>query len=274
MDEIIKGLKEFFSQATADFALKIIGAVAMLFLGFFLIKRAMRLFEKSTGKSKLDKSLISFLSSLLSILLKTILVIIIATYLGVPQTSFIAILSSAGLAIGLALQGSLGNFAGGLMLLLFKPFHVGDYIKTSVCDGTVVSMNIMYTQLDTPDRKRVMVPNSVLSNNVLTNFSYNPTRRIDIPLTVESQADVEVVKALMLKVANDHPLVLKDPEPTARMGAFDGALPIYTLRCFGNTADFWTITFDLFEGMKTAFEQAGIDLPPPLQAVTLERKAE
>lgn len=271
MNEVLKSLKEFFSQATADFALKILGAVVMLFVGFFLIKRAMRLFEKSTEKSKLDKSLVSFLSSLLSILLKTLLVIIIATYLGVPNTSFVAILGSVGLAIGLALQGSLGNFAGGLMLLLFKPFRVGDYISTDSCAGSVVGMNIMYTQLDTFDKKRVVVPNSSLSNAVLTNFSANPTRRIDIPLTVEAEADVEVVKALILRVANAHPLVLKDPEPTARMGGFDGALPIYTLRCWGKTGDFWTITFDLYEAMKTAFEQAGIELPPPLRAVTVEK---
>lgn len=267
----IQGVKKFFSEATADMALSIVGALALLLAGRFIIKRAMRLFDHYTTKSKLDQGLISFLSSLISITLHTILIISIATSLGVPSTSFIAILSSVGLAVGLALQGSLGNFAGGLMLLLFHPFRVGDYIKAGDVEGTVASMNVMYTQLTTFDRKKIILPNSSLSNGVVTNFSAYETRRVDIPFMLAYDTDIAQAKALMERTALAHPLVLPDPAPAARMGAMQGGLLSFTLRVWCRTPDYWTVTFDLTEGLKQAFDHQGIEAPPP-QSVTMLRE--
>lgn len=264
MQDIWKNIEGFFTQALADKALSILLAVVMLLAGFALIRWLIRLFDRYMGKSKLDKGITSFLSSLLSILLKFILIISVAAYLGVPSTSFIAILSSVGLAIGLALQGSLGNFAGGLMLLWFHPFRVGDYIKSSDAEGTVASMNIMYTQLNTYDGKMVVVPNSKLSNDVVTNFSTHPNRRVDIAYTVSDEAKVEEVRALMEGVAAAHPMVHQSPAPEARLGDFDSGRPVYTLRCWCDNANFWTVLFDLTEQLKAAFEKAGIDVPPPV----------
>lgn len=267
MSESIKSITGFLSQATADTILRILGAAVIMFAGFFIIRHIMRWLEKSMARSKLDQALLSFSNSLISILLKAILIISVATYLGVPSTSFIALLSTLGLAVGLALQGSLGNFAGGLMLLLFHPFRVGDYIKCDAVEGSVVSMNIMYTQLATFDKKKVIIPNSALSNGVVTNFSAFETRRVDLSFILPPQADIETVKALMNAQAAGHPLVLDSPAPDARMGDIRGGQLVFTLRCWCKTADFWTVTFDLNEGIKQAFDQAGLHMPPPQNAV-------
>jgi len=263
MDDMLQSILTFFSAATADIALKILGAAAMFTLGWFLIKHMIRLFDRYSNHKKLEPGVMSFLSSLLKILLRTILFIMVATYLGVPNTSFIAILSSFGLAVGLALQGSFGNFAGGLMLLSFKPFRVGDYIKSMDVEGTVTSISILYTQLNTFDNKRVIIPNSSLSNGVVTNFSAMPNRRVDITFNISADSSIQQVKDLMLKLANEHPLILKDPQPTARMAGMSGGMMVFTLRVWAKTADFWPVTFDMNEEIKVAFDQAGISIPPP-----------
>jgi small conductance mechanosensitive channel len=269
LDSIIDNVIGFFSKATADAALRILGAVIMVAVGLFIIKHLMRLFDRYTGNKKIDQGVMSFLSSLLKITLRVILFIMAATYLGVPNTSFIAILSSIGLAVGLGLQGSLGNFAGGLMLLIFHPFHVGDYIQAGDVAGTVLGINILYTQMKTPDNKLVIVPNSTLSNGVVTNFSAMETRRVDISFTVGADSDIEAVKRLMAHAASEHPLVLEDPEPAARMGGMTGGLMNFTLRCWAKTPDFWAVTFDLNERLKNDFDREHIHLPPPQSKVQI-----
>lgn len=271
MQDFFKNVSSFFSQATGDSILRIAGSILMLMAGFFLIKHFMHWFDRSMEKSKLDQALLSFLGSLISISLKAILIITVATYLGVPSTSFIALLSTLGLAIGLALQGSLGNFAGGLMLLFFHPFRVGDYIKSADFEGTVVSMNVMYTQLATFDRKKVVVPNSALSNGVVTNFSAFDSRRVDVNIRLTSAADVEEVNALMKQVAAGHRLVLATPAPDARMDSLSGGLLSFTLRAWCKTADFWPVTYDLNEGVKQALDRAGLHVAPPLSGVQMLR---
>ncbi len=269
MDSIIDNVIGFFSKATADAALRILGAVIMVAAGLFIIKHLMRLFDRYTGNKKIDQGVMSFLSSLLKITLRVILFIMAATYLGVPNTSFIAILSSIGLAVGLGLQGSLGNFAGGLMLLIFHPFHVGDYIQAGDVAGTVLGINILYTQMKTPDNKLVIVPNSTLSNGVVTNFSAMQSRRVDISFTVGADSDIEAVKRLMAHAAREHPLVLEDPEPAARMGGMTSGLMNFTLRCWAKTPDFWTVTFDLNERLKNDFDREHIHLSPPQSKVQI-----
>ena len=266
---MVSGILSFFSQATADAALRIVGAAAMVTGGWFVIKHVMRLFDRYSSSKKLDQGVMSFLSSLLKIVLRAVLFIMAATYLGVPNTSFIAILSSVGLAVSLALQGSLGNFAGGLMLLTFHPFRVGDYIQTDQAAGTVTSINILYTQLNTFDNKLVIVPNSVLSNGVVTNYSALATRRVDISFTVGADSDTETVKRLMTRAAEEHPLVLDEPRPEARMSGMVSGLMNFTLRCWVKTPDFWAVTYDLNEGLKHDFDQAKIHLPPPQSKVQI-----
>lgn len=269
MDQVVKDFVSFFSKVTADAALRLLGAAIMVVLGWVLINYVMRLFDRYTGNRKVDQGVMSFLSSLLKIVLRVVLFIIAATYLGVPNTSFIAILSSVGLAVGLALQGSLGNFAGGLMLLTFHPFRVGDYIQAGEVAGTVLSINVLYTQLNTFDNKLVIVPNSTLSNGVVTNFSAMETRRVDISFTVGADSDIDLVKGLMRQAAQEHELVMDNPEPAARMGGMTNGLMNFTLRCWVKTADFWTVTFDLNERLKKDFDREDIHLPPPQSKVQI-----
>lgn len=263
ISNMLEGVRAFFTEATADMALRLLGAVATLLIGLFVVKRLVRLFERLTKNSKLDRGVLSFFGSLISITLKAVLIIIVATSLGVPSTSFIAILSSVGLAVGLALQGSLGNFAGGLMLLTFHPFRVGDYISTPDADGTVASVSIMYTTLTTFDGKKVVLPNSTLSNGVVTNFSAHPQRRADVSFALAWDTDVDRAKGIMLAAAQEHPLVLQAPEPTARMGSSQEGRLHFTLRAWCKTPDYWTVVFDLNETLKRAFDRAGISVPPP-----------
>ena len=269
MEDMVSGILSFFSQATADAALRIVGAAAMVTGGWFVIKHVMRLFDRYSSSKKLDQGVMSFLSSLLKIVLRAVLFIMAATYLGVPNTSFIAILSSVGLAVSLGLQGSLGNFAGGLMLLTFHPFRVGDYIQTDQAAGTVTSINILYTQLNTFDNKLVIVPNSVLSNGVVTNYSALATRRVDISFTVGADSDIDTVKRLMTRAAAEHPLVIDEPKPDARMSGMVNGLMNFTLRCWVKTPDFWAVTYDLNERLKNDFDQAKIHLPPPQSKVQI-----
>ena len=269
MEDMVSGILSFFSQATADAALRIVGAAAMVTGGWFVIKHVMRLFDRYSSSKKLDQGVMSFLSSLLKIVLRAVLFIMAATYLGVPNTSFIAILSSVGLAVSLGLQGSLGNFAGGLMLLTFHPFRVGDYIQTDQAAGTVTSINILYTQLNTFDNKLVIVPNSVLSNGVVTNFSALATRRVDISFTVGADSGIDTVKRLMTRAAAEHPLVIDEPKPDARMSGMVNGLMNFTLRCWVKTPDFWAVTYDLNERLKHDFDQAKIHLPPPQSKVQI-----
>lgn len=269
MEDMVSGILSFFSQATADAALRIVGAAAMVTGGWFVIKHVMRLFDRYSSSKKLDQGVMSFLSSLLKIVLRAVLFIMAATYLGVPNTSFIAILSSVGLAVSLSMQGSLGNFAGGLMLLTFHPFRVGDYIQTDQAAGTVTSINILYTQLNTFDNKLVIVPNSVLSNGVVTNYSALATRRVDISFTVGADSDIDTVKRLMTRAAAEHPLVIDEPKPDARMSGMASGLMNFTLRCWVKTPDFWAVTYDLNERLKNDFDQARVHLPPPQSKVQI-----
>ncbi len=268
MDNIWKSIETFFVSFTADAALKLLGALVMLLVGLKAIKVLMRLLTRSMEKSKLDRGLLGFINNLLSFLLRFTLVVSLLIYLGVPATSFIAILSSAGLAIGLALQGSLSNFAGGLMLLFFHPFRVGDYIITqSGYEGTVKDISMMYTTLETLDRRRVVLPNAGLSNGAITNNSANAIRRIDISLTTDFSADVPTVRRLMEEAAAIPPGVLADPPPAATLDKIQDGLLVFTLRCFAKTPEWWATLLLVTETVKARLDQHQVPVRGPLRDI-------
>ncbi len=260
MGDLWTNVVTFFTTASADLALKIIGAGAMLFFGFKLIKIAAGLFEKSLRKSKLEEGLQGFLENLVSVALKFILIISILMYLGVPAASFIAILTSAGLAIGLALQGSLSNFAGGLMILFFKPFRANDYIKTDTTDGVVQNISIMYTTLKTLDGKKVVIPNAMLSNSVVTDFTWHDTRRLDISFTTDFSQDVDAITSMLKGLANRTATVLQDPAPDAFLEKMVDGMLIITLRCWTKTPDWWPTNLELTAKAKQQFEAMQVPL--------------
>jgi small conductance mechanosensitive channel len=197
--------------------MKLIGASAVWFIGSFLIKWVMKLIGRVLERSHSDETLSKFVKSLARMVLKILLVITVVTMLGLPTTSFVAILGAAGLAIGLALQGSLSNFAGGVLILVFRPFNVGDYIEAAGYSGTVQAIQILYTILVTPDNKTVIIPNGALSNNSLINYSTKETRRVDFTFGVSYDADITKVKGVITNICSSHELILKNPAPFARV---------------------------------------------------------
>jgi len=243
--------------------IQLLGAIILLVVGLKCISALTKWLQKTPKLNKLDESLRSFLVSFSKIVLYIVLVITVAMTLGVPATSFITILASCGVAVGLALQGSLSNFAGGLMILFFKPFKVGDYIVASGASGTVVDISVVYTVLLTPDNRRVTVPNGALTNAVIENYSAEATRRVDLEFGAAYGCDVEQVKAVITGVVNAHPLVLKDPEPFIRLSAQDDSALKYTVRAWCSGADYWTVYFDIIEGVKAAFDANAIAIPFP-----------
>lgn len=262
-EEIGKNLLNFLKELLTTAGLRILYAALIIIIGLKLIKFFAKRCEKSKWYRRIDKSVAHFIVSSLNVILKVLVFVSAALILGVPATSFVAILTSAGVAIGLALQGSLSNFAGGLMILIFKPFRVGDYIESSEVSGTVQDISIFYTVLITPDNKTVHCPNGALSNTHVTNYSEQETRRVDIPVSVSYDADVETVKRLLSETAAKNELILPDQPPFVRLAECADSSLDFTLRVWCKNADYWTVKFDLTEAVQASLVAAGIEIPYP-----------
>ncbi len=252
---------DFLVELATSLGVRLLGAAIVLGVGVKLIKWLKKKLKKSAKIQALEDSVESFLFSLINISLYALLFITVALMLGVPATSFLAVLASCGVAVGLALQGALSNFAGGIMILVFKPFKVGDYIATPDASGTVKAITVVYTILDTPDNKVVTIPNGTLTNSVVENYSALDKRRVDLEFNVDYDTDVETVKTLLLAIAAKHPLVVSEPEPMARLSKHGDSALGFTLRAWCATADYWDVYFDLIEAVKAAFDKKGIKIP-------------
>lgn len=266
MQEIWQQIKQFATTA----GIKLVLAIVLLVVGFWLIRHVMRLVSKSKGFNKIDPGARSFIRSFTSIVLKLLVVISAAHTLGVPLTSVVALLASAGLAIGLALQGALGNLAGGLMILIFKPFRVGDVIDTKDGMGIVLEINIFYTILKTFDNRRITMPNGNLTNAAITNFSVESKRRVDMKFSTGYDADIDQVRQIILNIVTSHELVDQDPEPFCRLESHGDNALIFVLRVWCNASDYWTIYFDVLETVKRTFDANGISIPYPQLDVHLD----
>ncbi len=256
----------------ANYGLKLIGSAILLVVCWKLIGFLLNLIKKNSHFQKVDEGARGFLITCVSVILKAVLVLTVAANLGVPMTNVVAIVGSCGLAIGLALQGSLSNFAGGLMLLIFHPFHVGDYVESGGKEGTVKSISLLSTTLFTTDNKEVVVPNSTLINSVITNYSAQKTRRVDLDFTVAYGTDSERVKKVLLLLASQNELVLEDPAPFARLTAQKDSALVYTLRVWCKSEDYWTVRLDLLEKVTDAFSKLEINIPFPQMDVHIDQK--
>ena len=248
------------SKAT-DLAGKLVAAVLVMIIGRILVRWIIKLIKKSKFAQKTDATVMRVLTNFISAGLYVVLIVSVIGILGVPMASVIAIIASAGVAIGLALQGALSNLAGGIMIMILRPFHIGDYVEIASNAGTVKDVGIFYTVLNTPDNKEITIPNGTVMSSEVINYSTNENRRVELVFGVAYGTDVERVKAILLEAAGKHELVLSDPAPFARLSnQADSALE-FTLRVWAKNGDFWTVKFDLLENINRRFEEEKIEIP-------------
>ncbi len=268
--EKFQGILDKVYELIVTSGMKFVMAIVVLVVGLLVIKWITKAMVRVMKKGNVNESLIPFLKSLLNIGLKLMLVISVLGMVGIAMTSFIAVLGAAGLAVGLALQGTLQNFAGGVMILLFKPYEVGNFIEAQGFMGTVKEIQIFTTVLTTPDNRKVIIPNSPLATGSITNFSAMPTRRIDFSFGIGYSDDIDKAKDILLKMAQKDDRVLKDENPPEVMveSLGDSAVNL-KLRTWVKSADYGSLLFDVTENVKKQFDGAGISIPFPQQDVHL-----
>ncbi len=257
MDDILKNL----SNKSVDLLVKLVIGLLILIIGFKIISVIENKLKKPHKFSKLDQSVKTFLISFATITMKILLIIIFLSTIGVPMASLVTIVGSCAVAIGLALQGGLSNIAGGLMILVFKPFKVGNFISVNGFDGTVKSITMFYTTITTPDNKVVQLPNGSLSNSNITNYSANSERRVDLDISVSYKEDIDKVKKVITKILDKHKLVLQDKDKFVRLKKHDESAIVFVVRCWVNTSDYWDVYFDLMELIKKEFDKNNIEIP-------------
>lgn len=253
----------------AELGLKLVAALILLWIGLKAIRFVQIAVDKFFQKKAIEKTVSSFLSVVLNMALKIALAISIFGYMGVETTSFAAILASAGLAIGMALQGSLSNFAGGVLIVLFKPFKVGEYIEAQGQGGTVNSILLFNTVLLTPDNKTVFIPNGPLATGNIVNFSRQSFRRVDFLFGIGYGDDIKKAKTILERVANDETRRLTEHPVTVAVSQLGDSSVNLVLRMFVRTEDYWAVYFDTLEKVKTTFDAEGITIPFPQRDVHL-----
>lgn len=247
----------------------IIAAIVIFILGLWVIKFIKGRVRKVMEKREIDPGVIGFASNILGVVLKIVLFIVVITKLGVETTSFAAILAAAGLAIGLALQGSLSNFAGGVLIIVLKPFKQGNFIEAQGESGTVTDISIFYTMLTTPNNQRVVIPNGQLSNNKVINYSYEPIRRDVVTVGISYDSDIKKAREVLLSILNEDKRTLKDPAPVVFLGGLGDNSVDLSVRYWAKNEDFWGLHFDFMEKLKVDLEAAGISFPFPQRDVHL-----
>ena len=252
-------------EFATEYGIRILGAIAIWIIGAWIIKKLISTTKKIMDKRDYDESLKKFLLNLIGWSLKILLILAILSKLGVETTSFAAVIAAAGLAVGMALQGSLGNFAGGVLIMIFKPFKIGDLIEAQGEMGVVKEIEIFTTKITGLSNKEIIIPNGALSNGNITNYSVLGTRRVDLVFGVSYDADIKQTKDVIMNVLTSHPLVLKDPAPTVNVLELADSSVNFATRPWCNTADYWTVYFDVMEQVKIALDQAGIEIPYPHQ---------
>lgn len=256
-------------QLTLQYAPKLLLAIIVLVVGMWIINRFVAGVALAMEKRNVEPTLARFLRSLTNILFKALLLISVASMVGVETTSFVAVLGAGGLAIGLALQGSLANFAGGVLILLFRPYKVGDFIEAQGVSGSVKSIEIFNTVMNTPDNKIIIVPNGMLSNGIITNFSKEAMRRVDMSFGIGYGDDIGQAKAVLLRLINEETRIHADPEPLVAVASLGDSSVNLVVRVWVAAADYWAVQFEMTERVKLAFDAAGISIPFPQRDVHL-----
>ena len=254
-----------------DFGPKLIGAILIWLIGGIIIKFLLKGIKRAMKKSNYETSLQKFLINLIRWALKVVLIVIVLTTVGVATASFAAILASVGLAIGLALQGSLGNFAGGVLIMIFKPFKIGDLIELQGQIGVVKEIEIFTTKLIGLSNREIILPNGNLSNDTIINYTTEGTRRVDLVFGIGYDEDIKKAKEVFMSVVKSHPKVLDSIEPSVDVLELADSSVNFAVRPWCNTEDYWTVYFDITENTKIALDAAGIEIPYP-HTVEIQKK--
>jgi small conductance mechanosensitive channel len=265
VDHLIKTSQSWIPMIM-EYGSRVLLAVITLAIGWWLINVFTHRVGRLLAIRNADLALQHFITSLANIALKVMLIVSVASMIGVATTSFVAAIGAATLAIGLALQGSLANFAGGVLILLFRPFRIGDWIEAQGTSGTVDSIQIFHTVLRTGDNKTVIVPNGILSNGIITNTNRQPTRKVVFDVGVDYEADLQKAREVLLELAKD-PRVLTDPAAVAVVSTLGDSSITVSLRCWTKTSDYWDVMFMLNELSRDRLKGAGIDIPFPQRVI-------
>ncbi|KPG93347.1 mechanosensitive ion channel family protein [Pseudomonas sp. DTU12.3] len=271
VDNLVKASQAWIPMIM-EYGSRVLLAVITLAIGWWLINKVTQKLGGLLALRNADLALQGFISSLANIILKVLLIVSVASMIGVETTSFVAAIGAAGLAIGLALQGSLANFAGGVLILLFRPFRIGDWIEAQGVSGTVDSIQIFHTVLRTGDNKTIIVPNGNLSNGIITNTNRQPTRKVVFDVGVDYEADLQKARQVLLDLAKDD-RVLQDPAPQAVISTLGDSSITVSLRVWVKTADYWDVMFMFNEQSRDRLKTAGIDIPFPQRVIRVVQES-
>ena len=268
----IQALWDSASQFIILYGLRIVVAIVIFLVGRWLAKLLKRSIQNSMQAKGVDLAVSQFAGSLTYALVLAFTIVAALSHVGVQTASMIAALGAAGLAVGLALQGSLANFAAGILIIIFKPCRVGDYIEGAGVSGSVEDISLLATSLLTPDNKRVVIPNASLMSDPITNYSAMPTRRIDLVIGISYDADIKTAKQILEKVLNEESRILADPAYTIAAAELGDSSVNLVVRPWVNTSDYWPTRFDLTERIKYALDEANIGIPYPQMDVHLQQQ--
>ncbi len=264
-----QGIIDYLSINAIDLAGKIVGALVIFYGGRWLVGLAVRALRKVMQRQEIDRTLETFVCNLVRMALLVVVIIAAISALGIQTASFIAIFGAAGLAVGLALQGSLSNFAAGVLIVLFRPYKVGDWVEAAGISGAVEQVQILTTVLKTGDNKQIIVPNSQIMDSIITNYSANDTRRVDMVVGVSYDDDLDKVRKTVEELVAADDRILDEPACTIAVSELADSSVNFVVRPWVKTSDYWGVMFDLTEAIKKRFDQDGISFPFPQQDVHL-----
>ena len=264
-------LSSIWDAYVVPWGLKIALAVIIFYVGRMVVATLVKVAQKFMSGRGMDEILVKFLTSILRWVLLLFVVIAALSQLGIDTTSLVALLGAAGLAIGLSLQNSLANFASGVMLIIFRPFSKGDFVEAGGATGTVQSISILTTTMTTPDNKEIIVPNSAVFSNNITNFSARPTRRVDMVFGISYDDDIRKAKALLEEIVAADDRVLAEPAPVIALGELADSSVNFLVRPWAKSEDYWSLLWDTTETVKLKFDEAGISIPYPQMDVHMDK---
>ncbi|MDX9724093.1 MAG: mechanosensitive ion channel [Myxococcota bacterium] len=263
----VEQLLETTQDVITSFGLKLLAAIVILLIGRWVAQQLTKVVRKLMGRAKVDEMLVRFVGSLVYAAMLTFVIVAAVGQLGVQTTSFIAVLGAAGLAVGLALQGALANFAAGVLIVLFRPYRKGDFVEVGALTGSVEEVQIFNTVLLTPDNKTVIIPNGQVASGTITNYSAKDTRRVDLSVGVAYKADLEQVRKVLTSIIEADKRILKDPVHTIGVASLADSSVQLAVRVWVKTADYWDVFFALNETIKKRFDEEGISIPFPQRDV-------